>query len=312
MHGGRDGVVSNTAQLETARMAYLRDVVSRLEGRIRELEENNKELTTLDQIKDDFIQLASHELRTPLTLITGYSKLIEDYPDLQSMLMRDQNAATLFHGLTEAIDRMQTIVEEILTVSRIITNRIELNVREMDLGTIANEVVESYAEVAHKRRLQVHFHRSDWPTIIYADPDLMRLTIDNLVSNAVKYTPDGGHIYLNCAFNGEIVQFSVRDTGIGIDRDKQEGIFKRMQQIGDVQLHSTSKTAFGGGGLGLGLSICHGIIEAHQGKIWVESEGYDRHTLPGSEFFVEVPIEQPNTPRRRTHILIPQQTNSAR
>lgn len=306
MQGGQEGNFKNTQELETVRMTYLRDVVSRLEKRIRELEENNKELTAVDQIKDDFIRLAAHELRTPLTLITGYNKLLQDYPIFQGLVEQDHNASTFLEGLTESIDRMQSIVEEILTASRIITNRIDINVRDMDLGAIVQEVLDEFVFVVRERRLQIHFLRKDWPRIIYADPDLMRLTIRNLVSNAIKYTPDGGHIYLNCAFNGEIVQFSVRDTGIGIARDKQIGIFKRMQQINNVQLHSTSKTAFDGGGLGLGLSICHGIIDAHHGKIWVESEGQDRRALPGSEFFVEIPVEQPEMPKRRLHALMAQ------
>lgn len=292
MKGGRDGVVSDTGQLEMARMVYLRDVVSRLEGRIRELEESNRELTELDRTKDDFIQLASHELRTPLTLITGYMRLMIDSPEL-SHVMEDENTQMLFNGLADSVDRMQVVVEEILTTSRIIVNRIELIVRETNLAELVMAVIDSYREAMQMRRIQLHFRQTDWPTEAYVDPEMIYVAIRNLVSNAIKYTPDGGQVYLNCAYNTDLIQFSVRDTGIGISSENQASIFKRMHITGDIQLHSTSKTAYNGGGLGLGLSICSGIIEAHHGKIWVQSEGHDPQTLPGSEFFVELPIEHP-------------------
>ncbi|MCA9883970.1 MAG: HAMP domain-containing histidine kinase, partial [Anaerolineae bacterium] len=265
---------------------------SRLEGRIRELEESNRELTELDRTKDDFIQLASHELRTPLTLITGYMRLMIDSPEL-SHVMEDENTQMLFNGLADSVDRMQVVVEEILTTSRIIVNRIELNVRETNLAELVMAVIDSYREAMQMRRIQLHFRQTDWPTEAYVDPEMIYVAIRNLVSNAIKYTPDGGQVYLNCAYNTDLIQFSVRDTGIGISSENQASIFKRMHITGDIQLHSTSKTAYNGGGLGLGLSICSGIIEAHHGKIWVQSEGHDPQTLPGSEFFVELPIEHP-------------------
>lgn len=305
MHGGRDGVVSDTGQLEMARMAYLRDVVSRLEGRIRELEESNRELTELDRTKDDFIQLASHELRTPLTLITGYMGLLIDAPELNKLMEADENTEMLFHGLADSVDRMQDVIEEILTTSRIIVNRIDLNIRETNMADVIQSVVDNFSQAVQLRKIQLHYRQFDWPTLVYVDPELIYVALSNLLSNAIKYTPDGGQVYLNCAYNTEKVQFSVRDTGIGIAPEKQASIFKRMHITEDIQLHSTSKTAFGGGGLGLGLSICHGIIDAHQGKIWVQSEGHDPDALPGSEFFVELPIEHPDAVNQRIRKLRP-------
>ncbi|MAU10562.1 MAG: hypothetical protein CL607_12115 [Anaerolineaceae bacterium] len=305
MHGGRDGVVSDTGQLEMARMAYLRDVVSRLEGRIRDLEDSNRELTELDRTKDDFIQLASHELRTPLTLITGYMRLLIDAPELNNLMDADENTRMLFHGLADSVDRMQDVVEEILTTSRIIVNRIDLNIRETNMAELVQNVVNNYSQAMQLRNIQLRYRQYDWPTQVHVDPEMIYVAINNLLSNAIKYTPDGGQVYLNCAYNTEKVQFSVRDTGIGIAPEKQANIFKRMHITGDIQLHSTSKTAFGGGGLGLGLSICHGIIEAHQGKIWVQSDGHDPEAMPGSEFFVELPIEHPDAMTQKNRKLSP-------
>jgi signal transduction histidine kinase len=110
------------------------------------------------------------------------------------------------------------------------------------------------------------------------------------MSNAIKFTPDGGQITLKAGTYEDKVHFSIRDTGIGIARDQQASLFERFHTNNDVQLHSTSKTAFRGGGIGLGLAICKGIIEAHGGEIAVQSAGYDPARLPGSEFFVVLPL----------------------
>jgi signal transduction histidine kinase len=98
-------------------------------------------------------------------------------------------------------------------------------------------------------------------------------------------------INILCRINGTSVHISVQDTGIGIDPSDQKNIFERFYTANDTQLHSTSKTAFRGGGLGLGLSITRGIIEAHGGRIWVESAGRDERKLPGSTFFIELPLQ---------------------
>lgn len=289
LSGGTD-FQSDENRLDIARTRYLQAVVSQLEGRIRELENKNQELQKIDQMKDTFIQLAAHELRTPLTLITGYSRLLEDHPPLLQLMGNDGEIGTLIKGLSESISRMQGIIEEILTMSRIMTSNIELNVRPISLGKLVQRVIAHYQQALHDRNLTVHFDERQWPSSMRCDPELIQLTIDNLVSNAIKYTPDGGHIVMAARTNSQLVRFSVKDTGVGIAPDVRETIFERLHIGGDIGLHTTSKTAFGGGGLGLGLAICRGIVEAHNGKIWVESNGYDPQTLPGSEFIVILPL----------------------
>jgi signal transduction histidine kinase len=119
------------------------------------------------------------------------------------------------------------------------------------------------------------------------------------VGNAIKYTPDGGIVSISARATPNTVLIAVKDTGIGINKDEQRRIFDRFYTAGNTLLHTSSKTAFHGGGLGLGLSICRGIIEAHGGRIWVESEGRDEERLPGSTFMVELPIQaRTSSPRR--------------
>lgn len=287
--GGTDGI-DDTERLNAARSRYLREVVRRLELRIRELENSNKALFQLDQMKDIFIQLTAHELRTPLTLIAGYSRLLEDHPPLKVLRDTDESINTLIGGLGDSINRMQNVIEEILTMSRIMTNKIDLTISPTNLGTAVRKVLSAFENSIRERHLIVYFNQAEWPISMRADEDLLKLAIANLISNAIKYTPDGGQIILTANMDGQFVRFSVKDNGIGIAPDQQTQIFEVFHTAGDVALHSTSKTNFGGGGLGLGLPICKGIIEAHGGRIWVESKGHDPQKRPGSEFIVVMPL----------------------
>lgn len=276
--------------LADAQTRYSQELVGRLEERIRELETVNRSLKRLDAMKDTFIQITAHELRTPLTLVYGYSRLIEDNPDLQNMMQDDMNLRTLMDGMSGAIVRMQAIINEILLISRIMTNRIDLSIGPTNLGDIALKVIKGYGQALQERNLTVNFNRVEWPERMRADWELLELALRNLVSNAIKFTPDGGQITLRASVFDERVRFSIKDSGIGIAHEAQASLFDRFNSSGDVQLHSTSKTAFRGGGIGLGLAVCKGIIEAHGGEIACSSDGYDPVRLPGSEFTVILPL----------------------
>ncbi len=288
LDGGSDFIDQET--LTQAKTQYTQEIVARLETQIRDLEKTNSELLRLDKMKDTFIQLTAHELRTPLTLVYGYSRLIEDAPQIKSIIRADEGLNTLMNGLQDAIKRMQDIINEILTISRIMTNQIDLSIGPINPGAVMEKVVTNVQDVLRVRPVNIHFDRSKWPEKMRADSDMLGLAFANLISNSIKYTPDGGNIYLTATATEQQVRISVKDTGIGVAKEEQVRIFERFHTAGDTQLHSTSKTAFRGGGLGLGLSVCQGIIEAHGGKIWVESPGFDPDKLPGSEFIVELPV----------------------
>ncbi len=288
LNGGQDDI--EPERLDAARERYLETVVAELEGRIRQLEEANKSLYQLDKMKDAFIQLTAHELRTPLTLIYGYSRLLEDHPPLKALMTQDKNIAELIGGLVESINRMYETIEELLIMSRIMTNQIELTIKPTNLGMIVAKILKEYEEALKSRNIRVIWDQSEWPISMRADPDLLRVAVENLLSNAIKFTPDGGAIRLKAQMDGQYVYFSIRDSGVGIAKEQQEAIFESFHTTRDVLTHTTSKTAFEGGGLGLGLPICKGIITAHGGRIRVESEGHDPNTLPGSEFIVVLPL----------------------
>ena len=113
-----------------------------------------------------------------------------------------------------------------------------------------------------------------------------------MLTNAIKYTPDGGKISLDGRKLPGFIEVVIRDTGIGIDPEDQSIIFEKFTRLGNISLHSSGKTKFKGGGPGLGLHIAKGIIEAHGGAIWVESPGYDEETFPGSTFHILLPMLQ--------------------
>lgn len=293
LQGAKESLDPQT--LSSAQTRYTHELVTRLEQRIRDLEGVNQSLDHLDAMKDSFIQLTAHELRTPLTLVYGYSRLLEDNPELKGLLEYDSNLRMLIEGLTGSIVRMQGIVNEILLVSRIMTNRIELSIGPTDLGNVVQKALKAYTPALQERKLTIQFNRAEFPERMRADWELLELAIRNLLSNAIKFTPDGGTITIKAAVDGDKVRFSIKDTGIGIAREAQKTLFQRFYTNNDVQLHSTSKTAFRGGGIGLGLSVIKGIIDAHNGEIRCQSEGYDPQGLPGAEFIIILPLvtEQP-------------------
>ncbi len=288
LNGGQDKI--DQGILTAAQTRYTQQVVGRLETRVRDLEAINQSLRRLDKMKDTFIQLTAHELRTPLTLVYGYSRLLEENADVKSIANYDPSMRMLLDGLSGSIERMQSIINEILTISRIMTNNIDLTLGPTDLGNIIHRVLHGYAQVIEERQLNIHFNRAQFSERMTADWELMELTVRNLLSNAIKYTPDGGTITITGRSDGESLRLSVRDTGIGIAPDEQKTIFERFHTTTDLSLHTTSKTAFRGGGIGLGLAICKGIVEAHGGRIVMESRGYDPERLPGSEFIVVLPL----------------------
>jgi len=288
LQGQRDEVAPDL--LAEAQTAYSREVVERLEAKIREVEKAYNELNRLDKMKDAFIQLTAHELRTPLTLIYGYGRLLYDSPIVAAMIQQSDDVGRLIANLLEAIERMSSVINEILLISRVASGKVELSISVVRVVEIIQGVVAAYQSAIEQRQQQVVVDVEQAPSSMYADPDMLTLALENLLGNAIKYTPDGGTITLRATQHEDRVLITVQDTGIGINPDEQALIFERFYTAGDTQLHSTSKVAFRGGGLGLGLAIAKGIVEAHGGRIWVESAGRNEQTMPGSTFTVSLPL----------------------
>jgi signal transduction histidine kinase len=141
--------------------------------------------------------------------------------------------------------------------------------------------------------------------MLFADSERLFQAFRNLVTNAIKYTPDGGFITIGGRMLSGFIEITFTDTGIGIDLEDQERIFEKFGRLGNVALHSSGKIKFKGGGPGLGLPITKGIIEAHGGAIWVESEGYDEENCPGTIFHVLIPLRKDSPDQRDVEIFRP-------
>ena len=166
----------------------------------------------------------------------------------------------------------------------------------MTLGPILRLIQKDYVDDLKARQLTLELDPeiNSTPPLL-ADSELMKKVLDNVIVNAIKFTPDGGTINVsahkvNVPGRGEVCEIRVKDSGIGIDAENHIIIFEKLYQIGKVELHSSGRTKFKGGGPGLGLAIAAGIVKAHQGKIWVESIGHDEVKLPGSTFFIQLPF----------------------
>ncbi len=269
---------------------YSHRLVDRLEGQIRALEENNAELQRLDRMKTDFIIIAGHELRTPLTTIYGYAQILQTNPDLPGEPHDPSSPRFLVEKMTEAVWRLNQVVGDILNVSLIDANKLDLSKGPVFLNSLIQQAVEDVKNIGGDRQLTYKLEGLDGLPMVLGDSKRLYQAFWNVITNAVKYTPDGGRITIKGRRIEDAVQVAIQDTGIGISPDNLDRIFDRFYILHDTALHRSSKTAFKGGGLGVGLTVAQGIVEGHGGRIWVESDGYDEERLPGSTFHILLPI----------------------
>jgi signal transduction histidine kinase/DNA-binding LacI/PurR family transcriptional regulator len=262
-----------------------------VEERVAELNRVVARLEKLDRNKSDFIQVAAHELRTPLTVIKGYMGMIKAAPAI-----KDNPALTqAMDGVLQGTDRLHQVVNNMLDVARLESQVLSPHFETVTLAPILRLIQKDYAADLQARQLTLELDPgiNNLPSI-RADSELLQKALDNVIVNAIKFTPDGGTIHVSAASvkgeRGDACEIRIRDTGIGINDADKEMIFEKLYQVGKVELHSSGRTKFKGGGPGLGLAIAAGIVKAHQGKIWVESPGYDEEKLPGSTFFVQIPL----------------------
>jgi signal transduction histidine kinase len=272
-----------------------------LEEMVRErtlaVQEAYDQLERLDRTKSDFISIAAHELRTPLTVLRGYSKML-----LNDVLIKENShRLELVTGIHTGAVRLQEIVTSMLDIAKIDGRVLELYPEPLSIPSFIELVAQTFTEpLAERKQTLTIADMSNLPSIM-ADPDAMQKVFYHLIVNAIKYTPDGGKITITgrCITDGREdpypgIEIIVSDTGIGIDPQLHELIFTKFYQTGKLALHSTGKTVFKGAGPGLGLTVARGIVEAHRGKIWVESPGHDEKTFPGSQFHVVLPLRQRN------------------
>jgi signal transduction histidine kinase len=227
----------------------------------RAVEERTRELVQANHVKDTFLGIASHELKTPLTSLKGLAQITH-----RRLAEREQPEAAFLERMERAIGRIETLVNDLVDVSRIDSGKLAFRFACCDLRTLCQQVVDEQ-EAASERAITLTLPST--PIELDMDADRISQVLTNLISNALKFAPPETPITVTVAEGAEVeeVAVTVRDGGPGIPPEQLPHIFERFYQVPEAEIHAGSKI-----GLGLGLFISREIVERHGGRIWVESE----------------------------------------
>ncbi|MCC6616295.1 MAG: GAF domain-containing protein [Anaerolineae bacterium] len=292
------GVALRNARL----VADLRQLNTEMQVLNRGLAATQQQMEKLDDVKTDFITIASHELRTPLAQIRGYADLVDTLND-DGMVDPDR-VSGMVDNIRKATQRMEELITAMLDVSQLDVKAMDLRFTQASVESILRMAIEPLADAARQRKLSLAARGLRGLPVIEADMQRLVQAFRNVIVNAIKFTPDGGRIDISAEVrpgtNGSDeshVLVKIADTGVGIDDNDLELIFRKFYRVSDPNLHSTGTYKFLGAGPGLGLTIAKGVIEGHGGRIWVESPGHDMEKCPGSTFYVELPIKPADSAR---------------
>ncbi|MBI2974544.1 MAG: response regulator, partial [Deltaproteobacteria bacterium] len=271
--GGKQMEVTHTGMIYKSKKVILEifyDITERKKAdealkNIREkLEEKNFELKRLNEVKSEFVATVSHELRTPLASIKEAISLILDGVSGET----NEKQRNFLSIANRNIDRLTGLINNLLDISKIETGKLKLYKTNFLMADVIKEVIDSFKHLAENKRINLRLiEKTDLPSV-YADKDKITQIIINLLSNALKFTPEGGFVEVSTDYtksDKEFVEVEVKDSGMGIAEDDMPKLFHKFQQIdGSI----TRKI----GGTGLGLAISREIIEMHEGRIWAASE----------------------------------------
>ncbi|MBX3062664.1 MAG: GAF domain-containing sensor histidine kinase [Anaerolineae bacterium] len=241
------------------------------------------ELGKIDKIKSDFIAVASHELRTPLGVIMGYASFLQ----MEAQGEASEHATRVLNAALH----MRNLIEDLVNLRFLQSHTVELNrerVQAADLLRTAQQEIQALAD-AKGQSLTIDWAHGE--EAVSVDKGKMGMVLENILNNAVKFTPNGGKITLKLETRPREIWIQISDNGMGIPEDQLERIFDKFHQVEDHMTRSYN-------GMGLGLSIAKGIVDAHGGRLWAESAGQAK----GSTFIIALPLI------RQTSKLIPPQS----
>jgi signal transduction histidine kinase/ActR/RegA family two-component response regulator len=242
----------------------------------RRAEAARAEAEVANRAKDEFLATLSHELRTPLTAILGWTRI------LRKEEVDDATAARGLEVIERNVRAQSRLIEDVLDVSRIITGKMQLSVRRVELGAVIEAATESVRPAAAARGIELAAFLEERCTIA-GDPERLQQVLWNLISNAIKFTPQGGRIEVRLLPCGETVSIEVTDSGKGIDPEFLPYVFDRFRQA-----DSSSTRAHGG--LGIGLALVRHLVELHGGTVEARSAGAGK----GSTFAIRLPVAGPS------------------
>jgi signal transduction histidine kinase len=250
--------------------AVMRDPTGAVSGRIFAFRDISAE-HIVEQMKSDFVSTVSVELRTPLTSIYGFAQTLLR----EDVSFGEVERRTFLEFIARESERLTATVDALLNVARLDTGDLTVALVPTDVSSVVSEVVSSTPPSTNGHRFVADVDVEG--VVVQADPDKLRQVLDQLVSNAVKYAPDGGTITVSARRRDEAVELAVADEGIGIPQSERERIFSKFYKAG------------GGQGTGLGLFIAQGLVREMGGRMWVDSE-----EGRGSRFAFELPLAGPD------------------
>jgi len=224
----------------------------------------------LDRLKSDFVHTVSHDLRSPLTAVLGYTELIERTGPL------NENQLEFLHRLQGSIQHITTLINDLLDLGRLDAG-FDTRREVVQLEGVMKYTLDMFEQQARKKKLDLHVDIASGLKPLRANPIRVRQMLDNLVGNAIKYTPDNGRVSVGMSMHENQIILKVEDSGPGIPQEEQSHIFEKF--------YRATNAPDGVQGTGLGLAIVKSIVDSHQGRVWVESV-----VGKGSSFFVLLPV----------------------
>ncbi len=255
-------------QSEEELISLNKELEQKVKERTKELEEKNIELQKLDKVKDEFITHAAHELKTPLISIAGYTDyILFKYKDLDPEIKEDLLIAQ------RNIERLGKLMNQLLDVMKIESHKMEMNIEIINVSEIIKNCLNELSYLIKEKNHETVLNISDAINLL-VDPDRFFQVISNILSNAIKFTPDNGKIEISAKKDETLNQFifEFNDNGIGLNEVELDKLFKKFEMVKPFTDESYIK------GTGLGLYISKGFIKAHGGKIWATSEGSNKGT----------------------------------
>jgi len=266
-----------------------RDEIGYLAQRFREMRERERafvsSLQEAARLKSEFISVASHELRTPISVIQGYRDLLAD-ESLGPVEPRQHQALS---AIADCLRQLTHVAEAATQVAQVEGERVVIDRQPYPVGSIVEQACAQSLAAATGRKVDVKHKVAAGLNKVWLDPQMITQAILHLVNNAIRFTPDGGKVDVRAFAEGDHLTIQVRDTGVGIEPDKLKGLFDRSLLVRDSrEHHSSASLEFQSAGIGFGLSIVRGIVEAHGGTVSAESR-VDK----GSTFTLRIPLSEP-------------------
>ena len=238
-----------------------------------ELADKNIELEKLSRIKDEFVSIVSHDLRSPIGVIQGFAKVM--LPDAEKS---GQNLKPV-KAIIRSADRLLGLINDILDLARVEAGEMKLSFSSVEVNGLIKETFKAAEFNADQKHIRLIYESDDAPKVIRADNNKLYQVMNNLIGNAIKFSPENDTITVrSSSINGDL-KISVSDNGPGLSDEEQAAVFDRFKQVGRKA-----------GGSGLGLAICKQLVELHKGRIWVESRQGE-----GANFHFSVPINGSDT-----------------